>query len=129
VYSRDYATLGAFPEGHVLADVLNGSLADIFAKEPKRAYITFRFFEQMDTTAAAMVRCVRPGGRIVLVAGTNVIRGNPIDTFDLLVRLLESHGAERELSFHYQIVKQAFKLRRHSTASVIPHDGVAVMRV
>jgi DNA modification methylase len=129
VYARDYKQLHRFPKSHVLARALNPALRAVFAREPKRSYIAFRFFERMDRTAQAMVRSVRPGGHLVLVAGSNVIRGIPIDTFALLVSLLESHGAERDLSFHYEIVKQTFKLRRHKTASLIAHDGVAVLRI
>jgi hypothetical protein len=74
-----------------------------------------------------IVQTLKPGGQFVLVAGSNVIRGTHIDTFDVLVKILEEHGLKLRTSFHYEIIKNAFKLRRHETASLIKLDGVAVL--
>jgi site-specific DNA-methyltransferase (cytosine-N4-specific) len=128
VYARDYGTLHRFPADHPLAGLVNDDLAEIFEAEPKRSYIVYRYLDEMSKVCESMISAVEPGGHIVLVAGTNVIRGVPIDTFRLLAQLLEAGGAETVMTFHYEIHKQSFKLRRHQTANLIPHDGVAVLR-
>jgi hypothetical protein len=75
-----------------------------------------------------IVPLLKTGGHFVLVAGSNVIRGTHIDTFEVLVKMLEEHGLVRQTCFHYEIVKNAFKLRRHETANLIKLDGVAVLK-
>jgi DNA modification methylase len=128
VYSRDYSRLHQVPSSWSIADSLNPRLEQIYAGEPKRAYIAYNYFAQMHAALAAMADALRESGRLVLIAGSNVIKGVPIDTFEMLVSLATDLGLTRETVFHYEIVKQAFKITRHDTASMIPHDGVAVLR-
>jgi DNA modification methylase len=127
VYAKDFNILHQVPEHWTCAEYLNPRLSKIFLQEPKRAYIAYSYFERMAATLQSLATVLKPGGRFVLVAGTNRIRGVPIDTFQVLTSLLEDAGLTRELSFHYEIVKQMFKITRHETGATIPSDGVAVL--
>lgn len=127
VYSRDYSIPRTVPQSWSAAADLNPRLAAIFKAEPKRSFIAWAFFAGMHSALQDLMRLLRPEGRLVLITGTNVIRNVPIDTFEVLMTMGEDLGARRELVFHYEIIKQAFKLTRHKTANVIPHDGVGVL--
>jgi hypothetical protein len=127
VYSKDYKVLGQVPTSWSSSEYLNPRLEAIHAAEPKRSYIAWKYFTDMQRTLELTAKHLRPGGRITLVAGSNTIRGTHIDTFGVLVGLLTDLGLRLEQCFHYEIHKQQFKLTRHRTANIIPHDGVAVL--
>lgn len=128
VYARDYSTLHQYEEQSVLGRALNILLKEIFDNEPKRSYIVYKYFAEMKDALCQAADTLKNGGRFVLVAGTNTITGVPIDTFGILVNLLEDYGLIYEKSFHYEIVKNVLKITRHKTSDIIPYDGVAVLR-
>jgi DNA modification methylase len=127
VYSRDYSVLKAPQIGNLATKYLTPKLELIHGREPKRAYISAQFFESMRRSFMQVLAGLKNGGRFVLVAGTNCIRDVAIDTFEVLVMMAQELGMKLETKFHYEIIKQAFKLRRHETANLIPMDGVAVL--
>ena len=128
VYARDYAVLHQFEDHSTLGKALNTILRQIFDNEPKRSYIVYKYFVEMDAAFRQAVNVLKPGKHFVLVVGTNNITGIPIDTFDILVQLLKSYGLVHEKIFHYEIVKNALKITRHKTSDIIRYDGVAVLR-
>jgi hypothetical protein len=128
VYARDYRTRRSLPKHWSCAGQLDERLAKIFSAEPKRWFIAYSYFLQMRDTLYAISELLKPNGYFVLVAGSNTIRGQQIDTFDVLCSFLTEAGLTLEKSFKYEIVKQKLKLTRHSTAGVIPHDCVAVFK-
>lgn len=128
VYSRDYMVLHQFNEGSVLGRKLNEALREIYDKEPKRSFVVYKYFHEMEMSLRRISDTLKVGGKFILVAGTNTITGVPIDTFAILVELLVSYGLLREKVFHYEIVKNALKIARHKTSNIIHYDGVAVLK-
>ncbi|TNO85928.1 hypothetical protein FHR08_27745 [Bacillus cereus] len=128
VYAEQYRELHQFKLKYKWCDELNKLLAKIYESEPKRSYITYEFFLNMYNTFSSTYRVLKPGGRYVVVAGTNTIRQVPIDTFGIMVKMLEELGMEYDFSFYYEIIKNALKLTRNSTANKIKLDGVGVLK-
>ena len=128
VYSKDYNKLHLFHANSVLGKELNEKLESIYKNNPKRSYIVYKYFLEMDEALTKTVDTIKEEGHFVLVAGTNTITGIPIDTFAILVKMLESNGLVYEKSFYYEIVKNALKIRRNSTSDIIKYDGVGVFR-
>lgn len=119
--------LHQFEEDSVLGRKLNKTLKMIYDNEPKRSFIVYKYFSEMEEALHRISDTLKGGGKFVLVAGTNKITGVPIDTFAILVELLTSYGLLREKVFHYEIVKNALKITRHRTSDIIQYDGVAVL--
>lgn len=128
VYARDYSVLHQYKEQSVMGRALNAKLKKIFDNEPKRSYIVYKYFSEMKNVLCQAVDTLNDGGRFVLVAGTNTITNVPIDTFGILVELLEEYGLTYERSFRYEIVKNVLKITRHKTSDIIRYDGVAILR-
>ncbi|MBQ3160843.1 MAG: site-specific DNA-methyltransferase [Oscillospiraceae bacterium] len=128
VYARDYSILHQFDTHSVLGQALNDILKQIYDKEPKRSYIVYKYFSEMKEVLYEAADVLKKGKRFVLVAGTNTITGIHIDTFSILVKVLEDYGLIHEKVFHYEIVKNALKITRHKTSDIIKYDGVAVLR-
>ncbi|MCS1384399.1 DNA methyltransferase [Lysinibacillus sphaericus] len=128
VYAEKYNILHQFEFGYKWCEELNPLLAKIYESEPKRSYITYEFFLKMFNTFNSTYKVLKPGGRYVVVAGTNTIRQVPVDTFGIMVKMLEELGMEYDFSFYYEIIKNALKLTRNSTANKIKLDGVGVLK-
>lgn len=127
VYSADYSKLHQLPIEFERAKELNQVLAEIYKREPKRSFIAYRFFSKMNSTIKGLSKILRSEGKFVLVCGRNTIRGIPLDTFGYLKDMIEANSFTLIKSFEYEIIKNAFKLTRHSTADIIKTDGVAVL--
>ncbi len=128
VFAKDYKILRQFPSDCFLGQQLNQALKDIYKLEPKRSFIVYKYFYEMHMTFKLLYKKLKKGAGFVLVAGTNTIKGVPIDTFFILKGDLETIGMKAELSFHYDIINNALKITRHKTADIIKYDGVAVLR-
>ena len=128
VFAKDYKILHQFPSDQFLGKQLNQALKDIYILEPKRSFIVYKYFSEMHTSFKTLYSKLKKGARFVLVAGTNTIKGTPIDTFSILKGDLETMGMKAELTFHYDIINNALKITRHKTADIIKYDGVTVLR-
>jgi hypothetical protein len=126
VYSSEYNNQRALPSSWSCTAWLEPVMEKVFLGEKKRWFICYDYFLNMHRSFEASVGTLKRGGRFVLVAGTNTIRGQFIDTFKVLCSMLEDLGLEPVLNFQYEIIKQKLKITRHETARLIAHDGVAV---
>lgn len=127
VYAKEYSRLHKFANTFDRSSEVNRILAEIFKGEPKRSFVTYRFFALMNKSIQDFAQLLKPGGNLVLVVGRNRIKGVPVDTFGILVSMLEASGLKPKTSFEYEIIKNAFKLTRNATADIIKTDGVAVL--
>lgn len=128
VYAAQYNKLSFFKMKGNQFKELNDKISKVFEKEKKRAYIVTAYFEEMKNTIEAVYDYLKPGGVYVIVCGTNQIKGEFIDTCDLLGQIGVEVGFKRELEFSYQIRKHRFKITRHKTGKKINEDKIVVLR-
>lgn len=128
VYVKEYSDLAIYNNEFGRKIELNDVLARIFELEPKRSFIAYRFFSLMWEALEGCAYALKEGGHCVLVVGRNTIKGQKVDTFGILVSMCEAMGMSLIKTFEYEIIKNAFKLTRHSTADIIALDGVAVLQ-
>jgi DNA modification methylase len=127
VYVRDYKSFHRLlPEASRVKD-LNSRLLQIFQLEPKRYYIAKKYFEDMFKFLQAAYRVLKKGKKLVIVCGTNTIKGVPINTSTELSNLAQEVGFSEVLNFSYEIRKHRFKLTRHQTAGKINNDIIVVL--
>ena len=127
VVAKDYKNRQDFSLGNNKFTELNKKLKKIEKLEPKRAYISQRYFEGMVKTIENVHRVLKPGGKFVIVAGANTIKGVPIPTWDILNQYAQELGFKQEKTFGYEIKNHRFKLLRHSTGRQITIDNVTVL--
>ena len=127
VVAKDYKNRQDFSLGNNKFTELNKKLKKIEKLEPKRAYISQRYFEGMVKTIENVHRVLKPGGKFVIVAGANTIKGVPIPTWDILNQYAQELGFKQEKTFGYEIRNHRFKLLRHSTGRQITIDNVTVL--
>jgi DNA modification methylase len=85
VYKKEYAEL------HQL-DVasLDPILSKIFKVDPRRSYITFKFFQDMKKQLQETYRVIKPGSHYCVVIGNNLIRGIRIKSHEILSEIATS---------------------------------------
>lgn len=126
VYAREYHQSAAFSVGNKSFCDLNRKIDKIDELEPKRAYITRKYFDGMVKSLLAIHRMLKPKGKFVFVAGSNTIKGVEIPTFDILRECAEEIGFSTLNVFSYQIQKHRFKITRHATGKKIKIDNIVV---
>lgn len=128
VYASAYKSFQPFRPDSKDFVALNRKLQEIFDKEPKRYFITRRFFEEMFLFYEQAYKILKKGKRIIVVCGQNTIKGVPIDTSLELAKIGQAVGFKEDFHFTYEIRKHRFKLTRHETAGKINTDVIVVMK-
>jgi len=127
VYAKDYKNYEDLLPNLARFKFLNEKLKVIFEGEPKRCYITKKYFEEMYSFFKQAYQVLKKGKTMVIVCGTNTIKGVPIDTSYFLSELAQEVGFKEVLNFSYIIRKHRFKLTRHKTAGKINNDIIVVL--
>lgn len=120
VYSKDYKTL--YQIGIEPADDI---IKRIYAVDPKRAYICYRYLMDMAQNFREVYRTLKEGGRYVIVVGNNSIRGHVFESWRYLMLLAEQVGYTVESYFGSEIIRHALKVQKESR---IKTDWVIVLR-
>lgn len=107
VSARDYKMLHeiGIPE----ADAV---IASIFEDDPRRAFIAFKYLEDMRQNLAEVYKVLRSGGRYVIVVGNNRIRGRLFENWKYLMSMAEALGFTVETYFGSEIIKHFIKAPR-----------------
>lgn len=107
VSARDYKMLHEI--GVSEADAV---IASIFEEDPRRAFIAFKYLEDMRQNLAEVYKVLRPGGRYVIVVGNNRIRGRLFENWKYLMPMAEALGFTVETYFGSEIIKHFIKVPR-----------------
>jgi SAM-dependent methyltransferase len=81
------------PMGVAGVDEVVGDLA----REPRRAWVVFRYFREMRQVLMECARVTRPGGHVVLVVCPSNVRRVPIPTHKLLAELADAAPDDHRL--------------------------------
>lgn len=84
----------------------------IFEKDPRRAYIAYKFLYDMNLNLKEVYRTLKIGGKYIIVVGNNNIRGEIFESWIYLMRLAEKIGYKIETYFGSEIIKHFIKVPR-----------------
>lgn len=94
-------------------ETLDPVLEKIYARDPRRAFIAFKFFEDMKNQLHEMMRVLRPGRRYCIVIGNNIMRGVPVKSHEILAEIAESKvGFELETQFFSKLIRHFIRIPR-----------------
>jgi DNA modification methylase len=100
-------------------------IARIFKKDPRRAYIAFKYLDDMRKNLIEVHRVLRKNGRYVIVVGNNKIRGELFENWKYIMKLAESIGFSVENYFASEIIKHFIKVPREERINT---DWILVLR-
>ena len=87
-------------------------IANIFQEDPRRAFIAFKYLEDMGKNLMEVYKVLREGGRYIIVVGNNRIRGQLFENWKYLMPIAENVGFEVETYFGSEIIKHFIKVPR-----------------
>jgi SAM-dependent methyltransferase len=87
-------------------------IANIFEEDPRRAFIAFKYLEDMRKNLIEVYKVLREGGRYIIVVGNNRIRGQLFENWKYLMPIAENIGFAVETYFGSEIIKHFIKVPR-----------------
>ncbi len=108
VYKKEYAELGESG-----LDSLDPILKRIYKLDPRRSFITYKFFEDMENQFREMMRILKPGSRYCVTIGNNLIRGVRVKSHEILSEIASSRvGFELETQFFSKLIRHFIRIPR-----------------
>ncbi len=100
-------------------------IANIFEVEPRRAFIAFKYLDDMRKNLNEVYKVLREGGRYVIVVGNNRIRGHLFENWRYLMPIAEKIGFEIETYFGSEIIKHFIKVPREERINM---DWILILK-
>ena len=120
VSSQDYRN-----RHQIGVEAADNVIEKIFEKDPRRAYIAFKYLDDMQKNLSEVYSVLRDGGRYIIVVGNNRIRGQLFESWKYLMALAENIGFEIENYFGSEIIKHFIKVPRGERINT---DWILVLR-
>ena len=87
-------------------------MENIFEEDPRRAFIAFKYLDDMRKNLIEVYKVLREGGRYIIVVGNNRIRGQLFENWKYLMPIAENIGFAVETYFGSEIIKHFIKVPR-----------------
>ena len=108
---------------------LDSKISKIGKVDKKRAYVTAKFFIDMETHFEEVHRVLEKNGHYVMFVGSNVIRKIIVPTYQYLISLAEQSGLKTELHFSSPLIKRMeVQSGRKESGGFIEEDWILVFR-
>lgn len=102
-------------------------LVDMEDVAPARAHAAITYLADLDRHFHEAARCMRIGGRYVLVIGNSSSEQKQIPVHDCLLRLAQSHGLALKHAFGYRLRRHYMRFPRSGRGGIILIDWIIVL--
>jgi DNA modification methylase len=94
-------------------ETLDPVLEKIYKLDPRRAFIAYKFFDDMRTQLHEMMRILKPGCRYCIAIGNNLMRGVRVKSHEILTEIAVSDvGFELETQFFSKLIRHFIRIPR-----------------
>ncbi len=100
-------------------------ISAIYETDKRRAYIAYKFLEDMEKNLQEVHRVLKKGGRYVIVIGNNTIRGHRFESWKYLIGMAERNHFELDTYFGSEIIKHFIKIKREQRINT---DWIIVLK-
>jgi len=87
-------------------------ISRIYAKDPRRAFIVYKYLVDIRQNFIEVYRVLKKGGRYVVVVGNNKIRGELFENWKYLMEIADLIGFDVECYWGSEIIKHFIKVPR-----------------
>jgi DNA modification methylase len=101
------------------------AIYNIYQKDPRRAYIGYKYLFDMQENLKEVYRVLKPEGRYIIVVGNNKIRGEVFKNWLYIMKMSERIGFNLESFFASEIIKHFIKVPREER---IDTDWVLILK-
>ena len=100
-------------------------IAKIYEKDPRRAYIVYKYLYDMKKNLMEVYRVLKSNSRYVIVVGDNRIRGEVVENWLYIMKMAEVVGFKLETYFASEIIRHFIKVPREERIDI---DWVLVLQ-
>lgn len=97
----------------------------IFYQDKRRAFIAYKYLDDMKQNLLETYRVLKPGGRYIIVVGNNRIRNNLFENWKYLMEIAENIGFKIETYFGSEIIKHYIKVPREERINT---DWIVILK-
>jgi DNA modification methylase len=101
------------------------AIYNIYQKDPRRAYIGYKYLYDMQENLKEVYRVLKPEGRYIIVVGNNKIREEVFKNWLYIMKMSEQIGFKLESFFASEIIKHFIKVPREER---IDTDWILVLQ-
>jgi len=119
-------TIDDYRDFHAIGiDSVDTVLFNIFQVDKRRAYIAYKYLEDMRQNLDEVNRVLKPGARYVVVVGNNKIRGHVFENWKYIMEMSREMNFEIENYFGSEIIKHFIKVPREERINT---DWIVVLK-
>ncbi len=107
---------------------IDSILSIIYEENKLRAYITFKYLEEMQESFKYYYQVLKAKGYFIMIIGNNTIAGYEFMTHEYLMKIAERIGFSIELILIDDIKSRGLMTKRNKTASVISREYIVVFK-
>jgi len=100
-------------------------ISKIYSTDKRRAFIVFKFLQDMSENLKEVYRVIKKDARYVMVVGNNRIRGELFESWKYIMNLAEKTGFKIENYFASEIIRHFIKVPREERINT---DWIIVLR-
>ncbi len=100
-------------------------IAKIYKKDPRRAYIAYKYLEDMRKNLREVHKVLKRGGYYILVVGNNRIRNELFENWKYILTMAREIGFKVETYFASEIIKHFIKVPREERINT---DWILVLK-
>ncbi|MFB3897099.1 MAG: hypothetical protein ACE14V_12430, partial [bacterium] len=120
VSSKEYKVLHK-----IGVDIADDVISRIYKKDPRRAYISFKYLDDMRNNLKEVYRVLKPEKKYIIVVGNNKIRGELFENWKYIMKLAKQTGFKIESYFASEIIKHFIKVPREERINT---DWILVLK-
>ena len=124
-YPIDYFDLAVTSPPYANIKEADNVIAKIYKKDPRRAYIAFKYLYDMKKNLKEVYRVLKKDGYYVVVVGNNKIRNELFENWKYIMSMAIEIGFEVENYFASEIIKHFIKVPREER---IDTDWILVLK-
>lgn len=93
-------------------------ISKIFKKDPRRAYICYKYLYDMQLNLQEVHRVLKKGGKYIIVVGNNKIRNEVFENWKYIMKIAEKIKFKVENFFGSDIIKHFIKVPREERINI-----------
>jgi hypothetical protein len=113
-------------------DLLDNKLQQVYTTDKKNghkhAYITYKYFTDMEKHFAAISKCLKQNAHYVMVIGDSKVSDIYFDTADFLTEIAKENGFDLTNKWGYKIKNRFMRFDRKGRGGIIDIDWVLELR-
>lgn len=103
---------------------LDSIIKKIYIQDKKRAYVVFKFFEDMKLNLIEVKKLLKKDSHYIIVVGNSKIRGIDVPTHEILGDIAKEVGFDLDNQFSYIIKNRYLRIPRSGKGGLIKKDWI-----